>query len=54
MMTVGHSKRATQDHVIALFREQLGYHFLGDWTDRTGLCALRYGHSNRRAGEKAR
>ncbi len=32
MMTVGHSERATQDRVIKLFGEQLGFRYLGDWT----------------------
>lgn len=42
MMTVGHSERATQDRVIELFREQLGFRYLGDQTDRAGIFALRY------------
>jgi len=32
--TVGQPERATQDRVIALFRDELGYRYLGDWTDR--------------------
>ena len=39
MSSIGHSERATQDRVIALFRDQLGYRYVGDWTDR-------YGNSN--------
>jgi len=39
MSTVGQPERATQDRVIALFRDELGYRYLGDWTDR-------YGNSN--------
>ena len=34
--SVGQSERATQSRVIALFRSELGYRFLGDWTDREG------------------
>ena len=33
MTTVGQRERATQDRVIALFQEQLGYTYLGNWED---------------------
>jgi type I restriction enzyme R subunit len=36
MTTVGQTERATQDRVIALFRDQLGYRYLSDWSDRSG------------------
>ena len=36
MSTVGQPERATQDRVITLFRDELGYRYLGDWTDRDG------------------
>jgi type I restriction enzyme R subunit len=32
--TIGQSERATQNRVIALFRDELDYRDLGDWTDR--------------------
>src|SRR5713226_5232494 len=34
MSTVGQKERRTQARVIKLFREQLGYDFLGNWIDR--------------------
>ncbi len=33
MNDVGKSERATQNRVIALFRDELKYRYLGDWTD---------------------
>ena len=36
MSAVGLPERATQDRVIALFRDELDYRYLGDWTDRDG------------------
>jgi type I restriction enzyme R subunit len=36
MSTVGQPERATQNRVITLFRDELGYRYLGDWTDRDG------------------
>jgi type I restriction enzyme R subunit len=36
MNGVGQPERATQNRVIAVFRDELGYRFLGDWTDRNG------------------
>jgi type I restriction enzyme, R subunit len=35
-MSVGKSERNTQDRVIELFQKELGYRFLGNWTDRVG------------------
>ncbi|MEQ1718622.1 MAG: HsdR family type I site-specific deoxyribonuclease, partial [Hyphomicrobium sp.] len=34
MPSIGQSERATQNRVIALFREQLGFRYLGNWIDR--------------------
>ncbi len=34
MSTVGQLERITQNRVVTLFREQLGYHYLGNWGDR--------------------
>lgn len=34
MSAIGKPERVTQERVIALFRGELGYRFLGDWTDR--------------------
>jgi len=43
MSTVGQPERATQDRVIALFRDELGYRHLGDWTDRNGNSNIEEG-----------
>ena len=34
MTAIGQPERAPQNRVIALFREELRYRYLGDWTDR--------------------
>ncbi len=34
MILVGQPERVTQARVVALFRDELGYRHLGDWTDR--------------------
>ena len=34
MSSIGQPERATQDRVIALFRDELRYRYLGDWRDR--------------------
>jgi len=36
MSTVGQIEKKTQGRVVKLFRERLGYDYLGDWTDREG------------------
>lgn len=33
-MSVGQPERATQNRVLSLFRAELGYRYLGDWSDR--------------------
>jgi type I restriction enzyme R subunit len=34
MSTIGKSERETQSRIKALFRDDLGYKYLGDWSDR--------------------
>jgi type I restriction enzyme R subunit len=34
MSTVGQIEKKTQQRVVTLFSQQLGYHYLGDWSDR--------------------
>lgn len=36
MNGVGQPERATQNRIVRLFRDELGYRTLGDWTDRPG------------------
>ena len=36
MSTVGEVEKRTQQRIVKLFREQLGYDYLGDWIDREG------------------
>ena len=36
MSTVGQIEKKTQQRVVKLFHEELGYDYLGDWTDRAG------------------
>lgn len=37
MNGVGQPERTTQNRVIALFRDELDYRYLGDWTDHNRL-----------------
>ena len=41
MSIIGQAERITQNRVIALFCDELGYRYLGDWTDRDGNSSLR-------------
>ena len=34
MSDIGKPERSTQERVIRLFRDELRYRYLGDWTDR--------------------
>ncbi len=42
-MVLGKPERTTQNRVIKLFREELGYRYLGDWTDRAGNSNIEEG-----------
>ncbi len=43
MSEVGKPERETQNRIIALFRKELGYRYLGDWTDRPGNSNIEEG-----------
>jgi type I restriction enzyme R subunit len=43
MSTIGQPERATQNRVVALFRDELGYRYLGDWAHRDGNSNLEEG-----------
>jgi hypothetical protein len=38
MNEIGKPERATQDRMVALFHQELGYRYLGDWTDRDAIA----------------
>lgn len=43
MSDIGKPERATQNRIIALFRDELKYDYLGDWTDREGNSNIEEG-----------
>lgn len=43
MTSIGQPERATQDRLIALFRDELGYCYLGDWADQEGNSNIEEG-----------
>ncbi len=43
MSSIGQPERTTQDRVIALFRDELRYRYLGDWRDRDGNSNIEEG-----------
>jgi type I restriction enzyme R subunit len=43
MSALGQPERATQNRVITLFRDELGYRYLGDWIDRAGNSNIEEG-----------
>lgn len=43
MTDIGKSERATQNRVVQLFCNELGYRYLGDWADRTGNSHIEAG-----------
>jgi type I restriction enzyme R subunit len=43
MSDIGKSERSTQDRIVALFRDELKYRYLGDWTDRDGNSNIEEG-----------
>ena len=44
MSTIGQIEKKTQARVVALFREQLGYNYLGCWVDREGNRNIEEAH----------
>lgn len=43
MAKVGEKERVTQNRVVKLFREQLGFDYFGDWQDRDGNSNIEIG-----------
>jgi type I restriction enzyme R subunit len=40
MISVGQIERATQKRIVSLFRDRLGYGYLGDWSERPGNSCI--------------
>ena len=49
MSTVGQIEKKTQARVVALFRDRLGYDYLGNWIDRPEQRQHRAGAADRLA-----
>jgi len=43
MTNIGKPERVTQNRVIALFRDELDYDYLGDWEEREGNSNIEEG-----------
>jgi type I restriction enzyme, R subunit len=43
MNNIGQPERATQNRIVALFRDELKYRYLGDWTERDGNSNIEEG-----------
>jgi len=44
MSDMGKSERVTQNRIIALFQDELGFRYLGDWSDRQGNSNIEEGY----------
>lgn len=45
MNGIGKPERETQNRIIALFHDELGYRYLGDWSDRANNSNIEEGLS---------
>lgn len=43
MTILGNSERETQNSIITLFRDELGYRYIGDWSEREGNSNIEEG-----------
>ena len=44
MSNIGKPERVTQNRVVALFRDELDYDYLGDWEEREGNSNIEEGY----------